>query len=773
MVNDVPRGIGEMMLAREARAPRWLIAMLGVLVAIACMPVVAFADDSGPVPTYQTLGELKGKRIAYVNGSVYNQNIEKKVDGTHEQFYASLADCIAAVEAGKADAAVQLSYCLELAVNRRGGTVALLPENVDPVDEAFFFPHGDPLIAKFNEIIKRYEADGTIERLRAKWVSADESGKTLPAQDWDAPNGTLKFATSGVLDPYSYVGDSGKPTGYDVEIALLIAKELGYHLEVSTIPMDSIFAAVQTGKVDFGGTLTNTKERAEVVDFTEKVIPSYVSVIVAAKNAPKPAPELEFTSFDQLNGHNVGVLNGTITSQFVDKALGGSRNYVYFNSVGDMVAALKAGKVDAFCSDEPVSLLAANQNEGIGVMPGKVADDQYGLIFPKGSPLKAEFDQVIEGLEADGTLDEIKKKWTGADESAKTMPEPGWPTPKGTLKMGTCAILEPISYVRGTEIVGYEIEVAELVCKKLGYGLEIVNQEFMSCLAGVETGKYDFGGGAISISAERQEKMDFSIPEYQGAPVFVVRTVSSDGESGGFLANLSESFHKTFIQEDRWQLIAGGLGVTVLISVCSGVLGTLLGYLTVLARRSNIGWLTKLVSAYQALMGGIPLVVVLMVLYYVVFGAFDVPGAPVAIIAFTLAFGSASGSTMWTAVDGIDTIQEETGLALGYTRKQVFRKIIFPQARQQFMPQLAGQFVGLVKDTAIVGYIAVQDLTRASDLIRARTMEAFFPLIATAIIYFLFCRLLSWVLGRVVARLDATARPRKIEGVVEDREVEA
>jgi polar amino acid transport system substrate-binding protein len=122
---------------------------------------------------------------------------------------------------------------------------------------------------------------------------------------------------------------------------------------------------------------------------------------------------------------------------------------------------------------------------------------------------------------------------------------------------------------------------------------------------------------------------------------------------------------------------------------------------------------------------------------------------------------------MWTAVDAIDGIQEETGRALGYNRRQVFSKIIFPQARQQFTPQLMGQFVSLVKETAIVGYIAVQDLTRASDLIRARTMDAFFPLVSTAIIYFIFCRLLAWVLGKVAARLDVTNRPRKIEGVVE------
>ena len=122
---------------------------------------------------------------------------------------------------------------------------------------------------------------------------------------------------------------------------------------------------------------------------------------------------------------------------------------------------------------------------------------------------------------------------------------------------------------------------------------------------------------------------------------------------------------------------------------------------------------------------------------------------------------------MWTAVTGIDPIQEETGLALGYTRRQVFFKIIFPQARQQFTPQLMGQFISLVKDTAIVGYIAVQDLTRAGDLIRARTMDAFFPLISTAVIYFLFCLLLAWILRKIAARIDIANRPRKIEGVDE------
>ena len=493
-----------------------------MVLALAIVPALAYADE--PTPEYQTLDDLAGKRFAYVNGSVYNQAVQKRIDGTSEEFYPSLAECVAAVEADKDDAAVQLSYCCQLAVNRRPGTVTLLPEPVAKVSEGFFFPRGSDLTAKFNDIIKRFSEDGTLKKLEDKWVAADESGKTLPAQDWNAPNGTLKFATSGVIEPFSYVGEGGQPKGYDVELALLIARELGYHLDVSTIPMDSIFAAVDTGKADFGGTLTNTPERAAICDFSEPVMPTTTSVILKAKEA---------------------------------------------------------------------------------------------------------------------------------------------------------------------------------------------------------------------------------------------------SSSTGFFEKIASSFQKTFIEEDRWMLILSGLGVTILISVCSGLLGLLLGYGIVLARRSGVRWVGKLVDAFQALISRIPLVVVLMLLYYVVFGSIDIAGEIVAIIAFTLAFGATSGSTMWTAVTGVDPIQEETGLALGYTRRQVFFKIIFPQARQQFTPQLMGQFISLVKDTAIVGFIAVQDLTRASDLIRARTMDAFFPLISTAVIYFLFCLLLAWVLGKIAARIDIANRPRKIEGVEE------
>lgn len=743
---------------------RWLAAIVLACCSLCLLPATSLAA-SDPKPIYQTLDELEGKTFAYVNGSVYDQKVQEKVANTKSDFYPSLPDCVAAVEAGKADAAVQLSYCCELVVNRKNGTVALLPEKVADVQEAFFFPHGDPLVEKFNQVINKFEADGTLDKLAKKWVEASEDKETLPEQDWDAPNGTLKFATSGVIEPFSYVGKGGQPMGYDVELALLIAKELGYKLDISTITMDAIFASVQSGKVDFGGTLTRTDERAKAVDFSEQVMPCYVSVIVPAEESSGGGLEMEHLS--DVVGKTVGVMNGGVYDQLVQQNVPGDVKFAYYNTTADMVAALNANKIDAFAADGPVAQLAVNQNEGIGIMPEEVTKDKYGFFFKKGSELTDKFSEVITKLNNDGTLQELRDKWTGADDSVKTLPEQDWDAPNGTLTMMTSGLQEPLTYASGNQIVGYDIEVALLCCKELGYKLDVKSGDISSAIAAVEAGKADFGGGGISITEERAEQVDFTVPDYDSACVLVVRAEAEPSAVEGFFASIADSFRKTFIEENRWELIVSGLGVTVLISVCAGVLGVLLGFATVLARRSNVKLLHKLVNGYSALMGGIPLVVVLMVLYYVVFGSFNIAGEIVAIIAFTLTFGAAAGATMWTAVESIDVIQEETGLALGYTRKQVFRKIIFPQAMQQFLPQLMGQFVSLVKDTSIVGYIAVQDLTRASDLIRSRTMDAFFPLIATAIIYFVVCRLLALLLEKLTAKLDVTNRPRKIEGIDE------
>ena len=214
-------------------------------------------------------------------------------------------------------------------------------------------------------------------------------------------------------------------------------------------------------------------------------------------------------------------------------------------------------------------------------------------------------------------------------------------------------VTAPWARVRGVP-KGYDVELALMIARELGYHLEVTTIPMDSIFAAVDTGKADFGG-TLTNTPERASICDFSDSVM---PTTISVIVKSKGASSsmGFLEGLANSFQKTFIEEDRWQLILSGLGVTILISVLAGALGLLLGYGTVLARRSGVRWVGKIVDGYQALMGRIPIVVVLMLLYYVVFGSIDIAGEVVAVIAFTLAFGATAGATMWTAVKGIDVI---------------------------------------------------------------------------------------------------------------------
>ena len=147
-----------------------------------------------------------------------------------------------------------------------------------------------------------------------------------------------------------------------------------------------------------------------------------------------------------------------------------------------------------------------------------------------------------------------------------------------------------------------------------------------------------------------------------------------------------------------------------------------------------------------------------MLMYYVIMAPLEATGIVVAIVTFGMNTAAYIGEMLRTAIQGIDRGQTEAGLALGYTPRQTFIKIVLPQVVKAVMPVYQGEIISLLKGTSIVGYIAVADMTRASDLIRSRTFDAFFPLILTAIIYFF----MAWLIGRLLTALVKKERMKAI-----------
>ena len=226
--------------------------------------------------------------------------------------------------------------------------------------------------------------------------------------------------------------------------------------------------------------------------------------------------------------------------------------------------------------------------------------------------------------------------------------------------------------------------------------------------------------------------------------------------------SVADSFNNNLIAEDRYRMILDGLQVTLLITLCAVVLGTLLGGLMCWMRMSRKTWLQQVAKVYIDLMRGTPVLVLLMLMYYVVMAPLDASGIVVAIVTFAMNTAAYISEMLRTTIQGIDRGQTEAGLALGFTQRQTFFRIVLPQVVRAVMPVYQGEVVSLLKGTSIVGYIAVADMTRASDLIRSRTFDAFFPLIVTAIIYFI----IAWLIGLLLTSLVQHQRNKSIMATV-------
>ena len=220
-----------------------------------------------------------------------------------------------------------------------------------------------------------------------------------------------------------------------------------------------------------------------------------------------------------------------------------------------------------------------------------------------------------------------------------------------------------------------------------------------------------------------------------------------------FWQNIADSFINNFVNEQRYKLILDGLGTTMTITVFAVILGTLLGGLICWMRMSRRKWVQNIAKVYIEIMRGTPVLVMLMIMYYVVMAPANASGVTVAIITFAMNTSAYMSEMLRTSIEGIDRGQTEAGLSLGFTKTQTFFNIVLPQAVRNVIPVYTGEVISLLKSTSIVGYVAVMDITKASDIIRARTFDAFFPLITIAIIYFI----IAWLLGLL---LKSLAKPR-------------
>lgn len=196
-----------------------------------------------------------------------------------------------------------------------------------------------------------------------------------------------------------------------------------------------------------------------------------------------------------------------------------------------------------------------------------------------------------------------------------------------------------------------------------------------------------------------------------------------------------ESFYDTIIADNRYMLLLRGLGNTLLIAFFAIIIGTVLGSLLALMRLSKNRILNGVSSLYLTIIRGIPLATQLMIFSFVLLGPMGINKTLIAILGFGINSGAYVCEIIRAGIQGINIGQTEAGRSLGLSKTQTLIKIVIPQAVKAILPTYTNEFIVLIKETSIASFIAVMDLTKAGDMIRNATYEAWWPLLTTAVVY--------------------------------------
>lgn len=229
------------------------------------------------------------------------------------------------------------------------------------------------------------------------------------------------------------------------------------------------------------------------------------------------------------------------------------------------------------------------------------------------------------------------------------------------------------------------------------------------------------------------------------------------------MADFSAKFYANFIKDDRWLGLVSGLKVTIIVTLEALLLGVIIGFIVAIIRSyhdktNKLKILNAICKVYLTVIRGTPTMIQILIMYLVVFGSSSLDSIIIGGIAFGINSGAYVAEIVRSGIMSISIGQTEAGRSLGLNYAQTMRLIIVPQAFKNVLPALVNEMIVLIKETAIIGYIGEQDLTKAAMIIQSRTFDAFMPLLAAAVIYLALVMLLTFFMNKLERRLRNSER---------------
>ena len=455
-------------------------------------------------------------------------------------------------------------------------------------------------------------------------------------------------------------------------------------------------------------------------------------------------------NLEDLKNKKIGVMLGSTHDAFAHKQYP-EADILQYKSPADVLLGVKSGKVDVgiYNSVSLTEILKLNPDLGVIDKPFEFSPVGFGF-NKKNVELHAQFNTFFQTIKDSGVYADMIERWT--KKGITDMPKIDTPNKNGLLVAGHISDGGlPFVTLRNNENIGLNIELAKRFAAYLGKDIRFDDMEFGGLIPSLNTGKIDFIAVTLMFTEERKQKINFGEPYYEiGMSAFALKKniaafkqeKKNDSNAPTFLEGLANNFQSNLIQEKRYLLLWDGLKTTIIISILATIFGTFLGGIVCFLRMSKNKFLNIPAKIYISILRGTPVLVILMIIFYVVFASVNISPIVVATIAFGMNCGAYAAEIFRSGIEGIEKGQTEAGIAMGFNKIKTFIYIILPQTIRRILPIYKGEIITLVKMTSIVGYIAVQDLTKASDIIRSRTFDAFFPLILIAILYFLISLIL-------------------------------
>lgn len=443
-----------------------------------------------------------------------------------------------------------------------------------------------------------------------------------------------------------------------------------------------------------------------------------ICLSVAGCGKDDDSKPLAVESVEDLAGTTIGVQIGTTGAIYAEDfvAENPGTEVIRYNKGADAVQALKQQKIDAVLIDEQPALAFVEKNNELTIADEEFAMEEYAIgIAKENTELLYQINDALEATKVNGTMDEIVANYIGDEKGEHPYESPeGLTLGNGTLTMATNVAFPPYEYYEDKTAVGIDIDMMQAIADYLNMDLVVSDMEFDSVIMAVQSGKADVAAAGLTVTEDRLKNISFS-ESYTTAKQVIIYNNGEKAEK----MSLADKIYQTFIEKNRWQYIPKGLANTLLITVFRGT----------------------------------PMVVQLLIMYYVVFAQTAVNPLIAAVIAFGLNSGAYLSEAIRSGIMAIEIGQFEAGRSMGFNYHETVRYIIMPQAIKVSLPAIFNEYIALLKESSIVGYIGLMDLTKAGDIIRSNTYEALVPLVSVALVYLALVMIMTSFVSRLERRL--------------------